>query len=66
MSESLEPEELEAESKEDTNHFYRRLGEICFIASTHDSEAAGQGHTSCLVASAPSVGLIALADKQGS
>ena len=60
----MEPEVVEAETTEDVTHFYKRLGEICISAGERGS---GEGRIArvSLVASAPTVGLMVLANSQG-
>ena len=61
--EPLEPLELEAETREDEKHFFRRLGELCFAAAPADG--ARPASEARWVASAPSRGLLVLADSWG-
>ena len=57
----LEPEIVEAQTQEDCTYFYKRLGELCISAGSLPGRTPGAR----LVASAPTLGLIVLADCQG-
>ena len=56
---------VEAETTEDVTHFYKRLGEISISAGDLGSEEVGRIARVSLVASAPTVGLMVLANSQG-
>lgn len=57
----LEPEIVEAQTQEDCNYFYKRLGELRISAG----KLSGRTPGTRLAASAPTLGLIVLADCQG-
>ena len=67
--EPLEPLELEAPVKEDEDHFFRRLGELCFTAEAGTISGTGSGSRpgpeTRWVASAGSKGVLVLADSWG-